>query len=90
MFTKKAYINSYYGEDDSGVTDGFYIVEYETKYNLEEEIKKAYNDMNEDMDLVRDLGEVLERLFSDKKILSYEGTEKLLQFDCDYGIFKEV
>ena len=96
---KTIIINSYYSEIDysdvnnSGV-DGIYLITYNEVNTSVAEVKKlietTYERLNDDEngELVHNLGEVLEVLQKEEKIVSWEYVESI-QFDCDYGIFKD-
>lgn len=81
-------IESYYSEDDS-VKDGLYTVVYADGKELKNEIERAYDKLNQDGELVKDLAEVLDYLKKKKVVFSYAEIP-MEKFDCDYGNFVEA
>ena len=87
------YINSYYSEADwrdvnYNCADGFYEVHCKDVEQFKKDVKKTYDDFQDNDETVTSLEMVLEYLQETDNIISWEKHD-CIKFDCDYGSFED-
>ena len=78
-------IVSYYADDNNNLDD-IYSIYYPAGLDIEEEINRAYRELQDKDEMTNELSCMLDYLIKDGIAIDYEVLHFKV-YDCDYGIF---